>query len=454
MRWVLAATSFLASLVSLPGCSPSGAEPPNIVLVVADDLGYGDLGVYGAAGFPTPSLDRLARDGIRLTDFYVASPACTPSRAAMMTGSHPIRVGLEDLLFPGSIDGIASEEITLAEILRWRGYRTGCVGKWHLGAKEQFWPSLHGFDFFFGLLFSHDMLPSLALYRDERRVGQADRRLLTQRFTEEAVRFIEQSAGRPFFLYLAHAMPHQPLGVSPAFEGSSGRGEYGDVVREIDASVGEILRALERLGIDERTLVAFTSDNGPWRRGSAGPLRGGKGTSWEGGVRVPFVARWPGQIPPGSVSSEITSAMDLLPTLALLAGASAPADRVIDGRDIRGVLLAGAPSPHETIHHYLGRRLAAVRSGRFKLHVSQPELHLRGDAARLPSPLLYDLAEDPGEEHDLAPERPEVVERLLAVAERSRAVLGDESLGRVGSDLRNTGASGPRERPRPGQGGP
>ncbi|MDA1314880.1 MAG: sulfatase [Acidobacteria bacterium] len=433
---------------------------PNVVIVFADDQGYGDVGVYGAKEFRTPNLDRMASEGVRFTSFYVAAPVCTPSRAALLTGSHPVRVGLGNrVLFPYSTTGLHPNEVTVAEILRSRGYATGIVGKWHLGHHTKFLPTRQGFDTYFGIPYSNDMgnhryarenfvAPPLPILRDEEIIEQQpDQTQLTRRYTEEAIRFIRDNKDRPFFLYLPHSMPHWPLAASERFAGHSKLGIYGDAIEELDWSVGEILKTLGELGIDRRTLVIFTSDNGatlaPWQRrgyrpGSNGPLRAGKNTTWEGGMRVPAIMRWPGRIPAGLVQDELATAMDILPTIAKLTGAEAPRGRILDGKNIWPLMSgeAGARTPHEAFHYYRDERLQAVRSGPWKLHVYRPEW---GDGAGDHQALLFNLDEDIGENVDVAGANADVVTRLLALAEKAREDLGDAATGRQGRNVRPVG---------------
>lgn len=431
---------------------------PNIVIIFTDDQGYGDVGVYGAEGFQTPNLDKLAADGVRFTDFYVPAPVCTPSRAALMTGSYPMRVGLANrVLFPYSLHGLNPDEVTVAETLKSVGYRTKAIGKWHLGHQKKFFPTRQGFDEYFGIPYSNDMgshnyraqgmvSPPLPIYRDETLVDQhPSQALLTKRWTAAAVEFIERSSEQPFFLYLAHSMPHLPIDASSDFKGKTEHGLYGDVIEEVDWSVGEILAALERSGVAEDTLVVFTTDNGPvvrpeerlgHRSGSAGPLRGNKNTTWEGGMRVPGIFRWPAKIPAGRVSSELATTMDLLPTIAAITGASLPPNRKLDGHDIRPLLFgeAGAKSPYEAFYYYRDERLQGVRSGKWKLHTYRPEW---ADGAH--APLLFNLAKDVGETTDVAAENPEVVARLQVLADRARADLGDAVQERRGANTRPPG---------------
>jgi arylsulfatase A len=458
----------LVCLAPTQAAPPESAAPPppNIVVIFADDLGYDDVGPF-YSGDParrpaTPSLDRMAAEGMRLTHFYVAQAVCSASRAALLTGSYPNRIGIRGALDHRAARGLSADETTIAELLRARGYATGIFGKWHLGHQPPYLPKQHGFDEYFGLPYSNDMWPRHPQQKDyypplplidgddvvER---DPDQRTLTRRYTERAVSFIERHRDRPFFLYVPHSMPHVPIYASAAFEGRSGTGLYGDVIAELDWSVGEILRAVARHGLDGRTMVVFMSDNGPWmsygnHAGSPGPFRESKGTAFEGGVRVPFLARWPGRIPPGSVSSEPTMTIDLLPTVAAVAGVSLP-ERRIDGRDIWRLLsgAAGARSPHEALFFYWGEELHAVRSGPWKLHLAHPYRALEApgrDGApgryviRQQAMALYDLGADPGEDVDVAAANPAIVARLQSLAERAREDLGDTLTQRRGAGQR------------------
>lgn len=457
--------------VLIPG-TPSNAEPvkpmapPNIVVVFADDLGYGDVGCFGAKGYATPNIDRLASEGIRFTNFYVPQAVCSASRTALLTGCYPNRVGILGALGPASKIGIAEGESTIAEVLKRRGYATAIYGKWHLGHHAKFLPTRHGFDRYFGLPYSNDMwpqhptnksFPDLPLIDGETTIAtNPDQRNLTTWYADRAVSFLKENKERPFFLYLAHSMPHVPLFVSEKGAGRTSRGLFGDVIEEIDGSVGRILTTLKEQGLDQNTLVIFTSDNGPWlsygnHAGSAGPLREGKGTSFEGGVREPFAARWPGKIPAGSLCHEPAMTIDLLPTLAELAGADRTGDRPIDGQSITPLLLGqpNAKSPHEAFYFYWGRELQAIRSGRWKLHFPHKYRSLDGPpgADGKPAPYLereiglslYDLQSDPGETADLAAQKPEVVERLTRLAETAREDLGDSASKRPGKNVRAAG---------------
>jgi arylsulfatase A-like enzyme len=472
-RWLALRRTLPALLVLVAACERAYDGPPNVVLILADDLGWEDVGVYGATGFATPNLDRMAAEGVRFTSFYAPNPACSPTRAAIMTGSYAPRVGIPEVLGPRSRRGLNPEETTIAELLRGQGYATIAVGKWHLGDHPAFLPTSHGFDSYFGIPYSNDMSPAkannpreganlwypeLPLIRDTAIVErEPDQTQLTRRYTEEIVGFIEQTRDQPFFAYLAYSFPHVPLWASEPFAGTTTQGLYGDVVAEIDWSVGEILATLERLGLDGRTLVAFTSDNGPWlvfgnHAGSAGPFREGKATTFEGGHRVPAIVRWPGRIPAGRVSSELATGMDFLPTIARLVGATAPADRIIDGHDMWPLLSGdeGAVSPYDHFFYYRSGELQAVRRGKWKLHVPHRYPSMVGAEVGVDGMLgryargeigvaLFDLEADPGEMTDVASEYPEVVQQLLDLVESGREDIGDELTERIGSNARPSG---------------
>lgn len=420
---MLSRRSLLGTLAAAPAALAQ-PKPPNVVVIFCDDLGYGDLGVQGSP-LRTPNLDRMAAEGARLTHFYSANPVCSPSRAALMTGRYPTRVGVPKVLFPPDKEGLDRSEQTIANVLKARGYRTMCVGKWHLGHTPDYLPTARGFDHYFGIPYSNDMNPRLLL-RDTETVEQtATLETLTPRYTEEAVKFIEESKGAPFFLYMPHTYPHIPLAASPKFRGKSPHGLYGDVIEEIDWSVGEILAAVKRAGQDNNTLVVFTSDNGPWFQGSAGKLRGRKGSTQEGGVREPFLARMPGRIPKGLVSTAIGSTMDLLPTIAGLAGAKLP-EKVLDGVDLWPIL-SGKQKDHarEALLYFDNWELQCVRLGPWKLHVARYDTFIYGPIPvggkknlALRPPELYNLMTDPDESYDVAGQHPEVVRELLARIER------------------------------------
>ncbi|MGB2906128.1 MAG: sulfatase [Candidatus Aminicenantaceae bacterium] len=402
---------------------------PNFIIILTDDQGYGDVGIYGAQGFQTPNLDAMAARGIRFTDFYVPATVCTPARAALLTGCYPKRVGLhEAVLFPYSKHGLHPEEIILPELLRPLGYATACVGKWHLGHHPEFLPEKQGFGYVFSVPYSNDMdsyqyrnppfsSPPLPLYENGDLIEEGpDQRYLTRRYTEAAVKFIEENRDRPFFLYLAHSMPHLPWHVSERFQGTSERGLYGDVIQEIDWSLGEILQTLRRNDLETTTLVIFTSDNGPVlgdKAGSAGPLRGRKAQTWEGGARVPCLALWPGYIPEGEVCHEIATVMGLLPTFVTLAGGRIPDDQAIDGFDISQLLREprSLPSPYDALYYYSrDGTLEAIREGDWKLHTAKS----RGwDTKQGQFPVsLYNLRDDIGETHNVAEQYPQLVKRL------------------------------------------
>ncbi len=435
------------------------SDRPNFVIVFLDDCGYRDIGCFGADGYETPHLDRMAAEGIRFTDFYAAAASCTPSRAALVTGCYPSRVGLPNVLDHTANIGLHEDETTIAEVLKSRGYATACYGKWHLGHHSKFLPTRHGFDEYFGLPYSNDMwprhptydaFPSLPLIEGEEILQyNPDQRQLTTWYTRRAVNFITRHKEEPFLVYLAHTMAHVPLHVSDKFAGRSAQGPYGDVLMELDWSVGQILSTVRALGLDSNTLVVFTSDNGPWlsygdHAGSALPLREGKGTAFDGGQREPFIAWWPGQIPAGSVCRELAVTFDLLPTLAGLAGADLAPGRTIDGRDI-WPLLSGAPNavtPHDAFFYHLGGRVHAVRSGKWKLHAPHKYRSLAGEGGGgWPGPYenkeigwaLFDLETDIGETTDVADTHPDVVDRLKTLIEAFEKDIKDNArpAGRV-----------------------
>ncbi|HEX6986692.1 MAG TPA: sulfatase [Planctomycetaceae bacterium] len=437
------------------GPAPAADPPrPNVVVIFADDLGYGDLGCYGHPTIRTPNLDRMAAEGLRFTQFYSAAEVCTPSRAALLTGRLPVRSGMcshkRRVLFPDSGGGLPDSELTLAEALKGAGYDTACVGKWHLGHLPRFLPTSHGFDRYFGIPYSNDMdraadAPkgrtaifepkseyfNVPLMRDTEVIERpADQTTLTRRYADEAVRFIRDHAGDgrpPFFLYLAHTMPHVPLFRSGEFENVSRRGLYGDVVEELDGSVGRVLDALRETGLDRRTLVWFTSDNGPWltqglHGGSAGLLRDGKGSTWEGGMREPGLAWWPGAIRPG-VTAELASTLDLLPTACALAGAELPQDRVYDGHDLSPLLLDGEPSPRKAMFYYRGPDLYAVRLGAWKAHLVTQPGYGPGRREEHDPPVLYNVEVDPSETTDVAADHPDVLAEIAALVADHRKTV-------------------------------
>lgn len=403
-------------------------RPPNFIFILTDDQGYGDLGCYGAEDLATPHCDRLAAEGVRFTSFYTCSPVCTPSRAALLTGRYPVRSGLTRVLWPYSRTGIGANEITIAEALRAVGYATACIGKWHLGGAREHLPPRHGFDTFYGMPYSNDMnwrrlAPYPApLMRDGEIVEQpVDLNTLTRRYTEEALRFMREQRGRPFFLYLAHTMPHVPLGVSKEFVGTSRRGLYGDVIAEIDWSVGRIVERIRELELERDTILVYASDNGPWlwkgaHGGSAGGLREGKGTTFEGGVRVPCIVWGPGYVPGGRVENTPAIILDWFPTFLRLAGAGVPADRAIDGRDLGGVLAGTGERGGDEFFFFCRESVHAYRSGPWKfIRPFSGIVYMK----RIRHPrLLFRIDEDPAERRNLAHDYPEVVSRMT---ERTRA---------------------------------
>jgi arylsulfatase len=396
------------------------SRPPNIVFILCDDLGYGDLGCYGSR-IRTPNLDRMAGEGVRFTNFCSADPVCSPSRAALLTGRYPTRVGVPRVLNPQDKEGLDLGETTLADTLKKSGYRTMCIGKWHLGRPTPYLPTGRGFDRYFGIPYSNDMTPRV-LMRDTEVIEQtADMDTLTGRYTEEAKRFIDDAKGGPFFLYLPHTFPHIPLGASPRFRGKSAEGLYGDVVEEVDWSVGEVLGALKRNGLDRNTLVMFSSDNGPWYQGSPGRLRGRKGTTYEGGVREPFLARWTGSLPTGRTCDGLASMMDVFPTVARLTGAALPA-KPLDGIDIWPLLHGDRASIDRAPLLYFDTwDLQCARWMNWKLHVARHNSAAYSPAPTggrrsvvLPRPELYNLASDPDESYDVAAENPQIVAQIQA----------------------------------------
>jgi len=449
------------------GSAPGSRRLPNIVIVYADDMGYADIGCFGATRIRTPNVDRMAAEGTRFTSFHVAQAVCSASRTALLTGCYPNRVGILGALNHTARHGIADGEETLAEVVKQRRYATAIFGKWHLGHHPGFLPPRHGFDEYFGLPYSNDMwpkhptagsqYPELPLIEGEKVVAlNPDQTKLTTWYTERAAAFIRKNRDRPFLLYVPHSMPHVPLHVSDRHRGKSKQGLYGDVIEEIDWSVGEILSALKECGVEEDTLIIFTSDNGPWlsygdHAGSAGPLREGKGTTWEGGVRVACVMRWPGRIPAGRTCGEPAMTIDILPTVAALIDAKLPS-HPIDGKDILPLLEGrpGAACPHEAFFFYWGQALQAVRSGKWKLHFPHAYPTLKGKPGGTggkPSGYenaktdlaLFDLDSDIGETTDVAAKHPDVVKRIEALAEACREDLGDSVTKRKGKGVREPG---------------
>ena len=428
-------------LAALGSAVSALARQPNVVVIFIDDMGYGDIGPYGATKQRTPHLDRMAKEGMKLTSFY-AAPVCSVSRAQMMTGCYGARVSVPGVYFPGQSVGLNPSEVTVAERLKEKGYATQMVGKWHLGDQPDFLPTRQGFDHYLGIPYSNDMLkksadtklPVVPLLRDEKIVelmdGDAQTRLV-EIYTKEAVDFIGRNKDKPFYLYFAHNAVHTPIHPGAAFAGKSQNGRFGDWVEEVDWSVGQVLEALRSQGLDRDTLVVFTSDNGPWLikgtdGGSAGPLRGGKGSTWEGGMREPTIAWWPGHVPAGSVNDAVAGTIDLLPTFVSLAGGAVPASPVIDGRDITPILLGQSKESAREAHYYFsGYDLQAVRQGRWKLALAPQPDGMGKQAAKVPAGLrLYDLDGEIGEQTDVAAQHPEIVAKLKALADKMAAEIG------------------------------
>lgn len=471
---------FLPTAIFLSPCGKAQVKEslPNIIIIFTDDQGYGDLGSYGAIGFETPHLDKLAAQGMRFTNFYSGSAVCSPARAALMTGCYPPRIGITKVLFPFDDIGINAEETTIAEMLNEKGYSTAIVGKWHLGHHHEFLPLQHGFDEYFGLPYSNGMWPLdhggkpvQGAGSRERRVAPplpvidgndvvdtvgalSDQDMLTTRYTERAVDFIERNRKKPFFLYLAHTMPHNPLGVSGKFRGKSAQGLYGDVMMEIDWSVGEVVKALKENGIENNTLVIFTTDNGPAQTygnhaGSAGGLREAKGSPFEGGFRVPCIMKWPGMIEKGTVCNSMASLLDIFPTLAAITGSTMP-HKKIDGINILPLMQGRDESLREEFYYYSGENLNAVRYGNWKLifpFTRESHVGAKVGADGWPGQTrsvkyeggLYDLRRDPGERYDLKNEYPDIVKKLEQKAEQMRQELGDGRNNVVGSAARLPG---------------
>ncbi|MGI9342458.1 MAG: sulfatase family protein, partial [Gammaproteobacteria bacterium] len=415
---------FVLGLTLTLSAVASGADDvrPNIIVVLADDLGYGDIGANGADLIATPNVDRLAREGVRFTSFYASANICTPSRAGLLTGRYAIRSGLgHNVIEPQDEHGLPADELTVAELLGDAGYRTALIGKWHLGHTPTHWPTQHGFDEFFGLPYSNDMRP-LALYRGTSVIEDSvEQTSLTARYTQEVLRFIDADGDRPFFVFLSHTFPHIPLHASPRFAGRSKAGLYGDTVEEIDWGIGEILDALSERGIDRNTLLIFTSDNGAWFEGDNGAFREGKGTTWEGAYRVPMIARWPAGIPPGVVSDAATMNIDILPTLAALAGIDLPAELVLDGVDIRRQLRGADDSPHDVLYFFDNENIAAVRTPRWKLMLHSYYRKNLAAFERFEQGigfdywLLFDMQAAAPERYSVARENPQVLDDMLAM---------------------------------------
>lgn len=444
MKWFqLIVVVFATSLSCSPGHAAPAQRPPNFVIIFIDDLGYGDIGPFGATKQKTPNLDRMASEGLKLTSFY-AAPVCSVSRAQLLTGCYGPRVSVPAVWPPAHPNGLNPKEHTIAERLKERGYATACIGKWHLGDQPEFLPTRQGFDHYFGIPYSNDMRrksaetgqPVVPLLRGEKIVELLDdaaQSRVVERYTEDAIGFMRENRDRPFLLYLPHTAVHVPVHPGAAFAGKSGNGRFGDWVEEVDWSLGRVLETLKELKLEENTLVIFTSDNGPWLikgtdSGSAGPLRGGKGSTWEGGVREPTIAWWPGRIAPGTVNDAVTGTIDLLPTMVALSGGSVPAEPVIDGRSIAPVLFGESKtSPREAQYYFNHFQLQAVRQGQWKLAVAPQGGAMgkvrpgRGGGM---SPQLYDLEADLGETTDVAGQHPDIVDKLQKLAAEMNAEIG------------------------------
>lgn len=422
--------TFLGSMAaaSTTSVAQAASNPPNVIMIYADDLGYGDLGCYGSS-IKTPNLDRMAAEGVRFTNFYSANPVCSPSRAALLTGRYPTRVGVPQVLFPQSTTGLAEDETTIAQMLKPAGYKTMCIGKWHLGHLPPFLPDKRGFDSYFGIPYSNDMNPRPLLRQGEGRTetveAEATLATLTPRYTEEATKFISSSKNSPFFLYMPHTYPHIPLDASPRFRGKSKQGMYGDVVEELDWSVGEILSTLKKNNLEKNTLVLFSSDNGPWFQGSPGKLRGRKGSTWEGGMRVPLIGQMPGRLAKGKVVQGIGSTMDILPTIGALTGSALP-NKPLDGINILELLEGRRQEiDREALLYFDGWNVQCARWKQWKLHVSRYNSYVYGPAPTggrqnflLNPPELYDVTSDLDESFDIAAENPKVVKEIQQRVDR------------------------------------
>lgn len=464
---ILRTLFLLLGFFQLPLADKGKSDQPNIILIFADDLAYGDLGVYGAKGWTTPNLDQLAADGAKFDQFYVPHAVCSASRAALLTGAYANRVGIHGALDHSAKHGLNPKEITIAEMLKSKGYATGMVGKWHLGHHPEFLPTRQGFDSFFGLPYSNDMWPNhpetknyyppLPLIQGEKTLAfLEDQSELTTWYTQKSLEFIDKNQDQPFFLYLAHSMPHVPLFVSDKFKGKSAQGLYGDVMMEIDWSVGQIREKLKKLGLEENTLIIFTSDNGPWlsyggHAGLKGGLKEGKGTSWDGGIRVPALMAWPGKIPSGTTIKQPAMTIDILPTLAEISGATLPPLK-IDGSSIWKLLQGKETKPTPYFAYYNQNELQAVIYDKWKLvfpHVYRTiptGSELRNDGLpvkyaniRLEKEQLFDLSHDPGETTDIHSNFPEIVKMLHQFAEKARSDMGDQLTQRVGTGNREPG---------------
>jgi len=482
IRFLFIALFVFLSLLFFQSCSHSTTgKLPNVVIIFIDDQGYGDLGSYGAIDYTTPNIDNLAVEGMRFTNFYAAQAVCSASRAGLLTGCYPNRIGITGALMPWSKIGISDKEMTIAQLLKQKGYATGMVGKWHLGHQKPFLPLQHGFDDYLGLPYSNDMwpvdfdgipiteksskpwkarYPQLPIIDGNKKVGEVrtlkDQDKLTTMYTERAVRFIEEHHNDPFFLYVAHSMVHVPLGVSDKFRGKSKQGLFGDVMMEVDWSVGQIMKTLDKYHLRKNTLVIYTSDNGPWlnfgnHAGSTGGLREGKGTSWEGGQREPCIMRWPGMIPDGVICNKLASTIDILPTLAMITGTKLP-EHIIDGVNILPLMKGDSTAnPRKVFYYYYHRNsLEAVRKGHWKLVLPHSYRSYEGvppGKDGFPGPyahdstglVLYNLRRDPGERYNVIEQHPEVVTDIMKEVEKARQDLGDDLTGSPGENRRKPG---------------
>lgn len=411
--------------------NPQSASKPNIVFIMADDLGYGDIGAFGAKDIRTPNIDGLAQKGIKFTEFYCPSPVCSPTRAGLLTGRYPRRMGIDGVFFPESFTGIPSSEVTIAEALKEQGYTNSIIGKWHLGHHLQYLPLQNGFDEYFGIPYSNDMMGTVYMRGNEVAEYKVDQRYTTKVYAEEAVKFIEKNKNKPFFLYLAHTMPHVPIYASPEFEGKSKRGLYGDVIEELDWSVGQVVQALKKNGLEENTLLVFTSDNGPWMAfdvegGSPGPLREGKQTTFEGGMRVPTVACWPGKIKAGTVYDNIATHFDFFPTFIKLVGvANYQSKKPLDGEDITPILTGTGKRKGDELLYYFNGELQAYRKGDWKIKFpyagNKGILGVKDVAAH--DTLLFNLKQDVGEQQNLLKSNPGKAKELLASLEKYKTTI-------------------------------